>query len=187
MKLEHRSLDTIKPYWRNPRKNTDAVPAVKASIQRYGMQQPIVVDAKGIIIVGHTRYRALLELDAEEAPVIVADLPAKLAKEYRIADNKTSELAQWDASALIPELRDVDIGAMTIYFPDVDLGKLVSDDAGANYSPVQQEQVDRILDDRRTNGILKQTLGDKIKLECIHCGGELLVDRSTIETHGGEA
>jgi hypothetical protein len=183
--METRALETIKPYWRNPRKNADAVAAVKASIERYGMQQPIVVDQKGIIIVGHTRYRALLELGADKAPVIVADLPAKLAKEYRIADNKTNELAQWDAAALIPELRDIDISSMEIFFPDVDLGALIADDAGASYSPVQQEQVDAILD-RKGNGILKQTLGDKIKLECIHCGGELYVDRSTIEKHGGE-
>lgn len=181
-----RSLDTIQPYWRNPRKNADAVPAVKASLQRYGMNQPLVVDQKGVIVVGHTRYRALLELGVKEVPVVVLDIAPKLAREYRIADNKTAELAQWDSNALIPELREIDIPNMVIFFPGVDLGQLVSDDAGGSYSPVQQEQVDRILE-KPDRGILKPTLGDKIKLECIHCGEALYVDRATILEHSGES
>lgn len=183
--MEMRAMETIQPYWRNPRKNADAVPAVKASIERYGMNQPLVVDTKGVIIVGHTRYRALLELGIEQVPVVVMDAPAQRIKEYRIADNKTGEIAKWDSEALIPELRDVDLGAMHLFFPDVDLAKLVNDSAGGGYTPVQQEQVDKIMD-RQKAGIMRQTIGATIKIECIHCGEQMEMRRDDIENHGGE-
>jgi ParB family chromosome partitioning protein len=107
MKVQTIKLDDIKPYWRNPRKNEKAVEAVKQSIQAYGFNQPIILDTKKIIIAGHTRYKALLEMGWTEAPCVVIDLPVAKAKEYRIADNKTSELAELDMTALIPELREI--------------------------------------------------------------------------------
>jgi hypothetical protein len=179
-------METLKPYWRNPRKNEDAVPAVVESIKRYGFNQPLVVDTKGVIIVGHTRYRAALELELAEVPVIVMDAPAKLVKEYRIADNKTGEIADWDRDTLIPELREMDIPGMEVFFPGVDLHVLLADTSGAQVLAVTQADVDAILN-KPGNGILKQQLDSTIKLECIHCGGEIYVDRSVIESHGGEA
>ena len=55
MKIETRPLSSITPYARNPRRNAGAVATVKASLKEYGWQQPIVVDAEGVIIAGHTR------------------------------------------------------------------------------------------------------------------------------------
>lgn len=62
MNVELKPLTSITPYARNPRKNALAVATVKASLKEYGWQQPIVVDPEGVIIVGHTRYAAALEL-----------------------------------------------------------------------------------------------------------------------------
>ena len=58
MKIELRPIDQIKPYPGNPRQNDQAVEAVAASLKEYGFRQPIVVDAEGVIIVGHTRWKA---------------------------------------------------------------------------------------------------------------------------------
>ena len=63
MNIINLKLNDIKPYWRNPRKNEKAVEAVKQSIQDYGFNQPILLDSKKVIIAGHTRYKALLELE----------------------------------------------------------------------------------------------------------------------------
>jgi hypothetical protein len=183
--MEMRKLATIQPYWRNPRKNADAVPAVKESIRRYGMNQPLVVDKKGVLVVGHTRFRALLELEVEDVPVIVMDAPAKVIKEYRIADNKTGEIATWDRSALIPEMRDLDVDTMGVFFPDVDLGRMLADDAGGTVRDVKQAEVDAILD-KSDRGILKPTLDDKITIECIGCGMKMALDRSTFLNHTGD-
>ena len=58
MKIEQRKLADIRPYDQNPRHNDQAVEAVARSLQEFGFRQPIVVDEQGVIIVGHTRYKA---------------------------------------------------------------------------------------------------------------------------------
>ena len=72
MKIELRKLSEIKPYENNPRHNDDGVDAVAASIQEFGFRQPIVVDEAGVIIVGHTRWKAAQKLGLEKVPVHVA-------------------------------------------------------------------------------------------------------------------
>ena len=99
------SITDIRPYENNPRINDDAVDAVAASIREFGFRQPIVVDADGVIIVGHTRYKAAQKLGLEKVPVHVAkDLTPEQIKAYRIADNKTAELAEWNFELLPIEL-----------------------------------------------------------------------------------
>ena len=110
MNIVEKRLDEIRPYANNPRKNDEAVEAVANSIREFGFKQPIVVDADGVIIVGHTRYKAAQELGLETVPVLVADdLSDDKVKAYRLADNKTNELAEWDLSALETELAQIDM------------------------------------------------------------------------------
>ena len=105
MKIELRKLTDIRPYENNPRINDDAVDAVAASIREFGFRQPIVVDAEGVIIVGHTRWKAAKKLGLTEVPVHVAtDLTAEQIKAYRIADNRLAELAEWNYDLLPIEL-----------------------------------------------------------------------------------
>lgn len=94
MKVELRNLDDIKPYPNNPRHNDHAVDTVAASIEAFGFRQPIVVDEDDVIIVGATRYKAARKLGLTEVPVhVAAGLTPAQRKAYRIADNKTTELA----------------------------------------------------------------------------------------------
>ncbi|RMH67862.1 MAG: chromosome partitioning protein ParB, partial [Bacteroidetes bacterium] len=58
LKVVQRPIDEIKPYEKNPRLNDQAVEAVAASIRQFGFRQPIVVDEAGVIVCGHTRYKA---------------------------------------------------------------------------------------------------------------------------------
>lgn len=90
MRVEERRLDQIQPYENNPRRNELAVEPVAESIAEFGWQQPIVVDADGVIIAGHTRWKAARRLGLETAPVIVAsELSPEQVKAYRLADNKS--------------------------------------------------------------------------------------------------
>lgn len=101
-------VDKIKPYDRNPRINTRAVPAVKNSIKQFGFKYPIVVDENNVIISGHTRRLAAIDLGMKTVPVIVAaDLDDEKKRALRLADNKTSELAEWDEDLLNVELTDI--------------------------------------------------------------------------------
>lgn len=105
MQIEIRSITAIHPYDKNPRKNDDAVAAVVASIREFGFRQPIVVDADSVIVVGHTRYKAAVKLGVTEVPVHVATglSPAQI-QAYRIADNQTNTIADWDRDLLTIEL-----------------------------------------------------------------------------------
>ncbi len=109
MKVELRNISDIKPYPQNPRVNDDAVDAVAASIREFGWQQPLVLDTDGVIVVGHTRWKAAIKLGLEKVPVHVAtDLTPAQIKAYRIADNQTNTLAEWDAELLPLELKDLE-------------------------------------------------------------------------------
>src|SRR5438309_12109517 len=102
MKVQLRPITSIRPYDRNPRLNDQAVDAVAASIREFGFRQPIVVDEQGVIIVGHTRYKAALTLGLKTVPVHVAvGLSSAQAKAYRLADNQTATLSYWDDDRLV--------------------------------------------------------------------------------------
>lgn len=190
LNIETVAIELVKPYWRNPRVNDAALEPVKQSIQKFGFNQPLVVDAKGVIIVGHTRYRALMELGATEVPIIKVKLSKAKAAEYRIADNKTAEFAQWDNNKLIDELRSMtDAGEeMAAFFGGHELADLLRESSGDGYNPVTEEQMDRVLD-KQAGGmaaLTKPKIGNQIKLECPHCGEEFSLGRSSIEDHPGE-
>jgi ParB-like chromosome segregation protein Spo0J len=108
MLVEIRAITSIRPYENNPRVNDAGVDAVAASIKAFGFRQPIVVDEQGVIIVGHTRYKAALKLGLKIVPVHVAvGLSPAQAKAYRIADNQTATLSQWDDDRLPLELAEL--------------------------------------------------------------------------------
>lgn len=105
MEVRDVPIGSIRPYDNNPRDNSAAVGAVAESIERFGWQQPIVVDSDGVIVVGHTRYEAARRLGLETVPVKVADgLSPEKVLAYRLVDNKVGELATWDDGKLEAEL-----------------------------------------------------------------------------------
>src|SRR5579871_1471077 len=105
MEVKMRPITSIRPYENNPRINEAAVDAVAASIREFGFRQPIVVDEEGVIIVGHTRYKAAKRLGMEFLPVHVATgLSPEQARAYRIADNQAATIATWDEDRLPLEL-----------------------------------------------------------------------------------
>lgn len=109
MQIINVALNDIKEYVDNPREITKkAVEAVKESIRAFGMVNPILIDKENTIIAGHTRFKALKELGANNAPCIRIDnLTQAQIKALRIADNKTSEFSKWDNSFLALELEKI--------------------------------------------------------------------------------
>lgn len=123
MNVEYWKTEDVKPYENNPRINDGAVEATANSIKEFGWKQPIVVDKEGVIIVGHTRLKAAKKLGMEEVPVLVAkDLTFEQADAYRLADNKTGEISEWDMDMLGDELSQIEDIDMTEFgFDDEDL------------------------------------------------------------------
>lgn len=108
MDIKQIPITDVVPYDKNPRNNDDAVESTANSIKEFGWQQPIVVDKNNIIIVGHTRLKAAEKLKLETVPVLVAEnLSEEQVKAYRLADNKTGELADWDMALLNEELEGI--------------------------------------------------------------------------------
>jgi hypothetical protein len=137
MKVEMRATDSIKPYEKNPRKNDKAVDAVASSIKEFGFRQPIVVDKKGIIIVGHTRWKAAKKLGLNKVPVHVADLTPEQARAYRLADNKTNTLATWDMELLpieLSALKDMKFDMSVLGFDDIN--KYLNDNGNAQNNKI---------------------------------------------------
>jgi hypothetical protein len=112
------------PYARNPRNNEGkAVAKVKSSIQEFGFKQPIVVDRQGVVVVGHTRLKAAIELGMPTVPVVIAtDLTSAQVKAYRLADNRVAEESSWAADLLTLELDDLKLAefdlALTGFDPE---------------------------------------------------------------------
>lgn len=109
MKVIEKKLTDLQPYENNPRYNDDAVEFVAASIDEFGFKVPIVIDKNGVIVAGHTRYKAAEKLGLAKVPCIVADdLTPEQIKAYRLADNKVSELATWDDDKLNIEMQELE-------------------------------------------------------------------------------
>ncbi|MBP5161987.1 MAG: ParB N-terminal domain-containing protein, partial [Spirochaetales bacterium] len=105
MEYTKRKLSEIKPYENNPRINDDAVDDVVESIKQCGYITPIVIDEDGVILAGHTRFKALKKLGRKDCDVIVTSgLTDDQKRKYRLYDNKTAEFAGWDQKKLAEEL-----------------------------------------------------------------------------------
>lgn len=130
MQVTLRAITSIRPYGNNPRLNDAAVAAVAASIEEFGFRQPLVIDEDGVIIVGHTRYKAALKLGMTEVPVHIAKgLSAAQVKAYRLADNQSARLSDWDYARLVTELtelQEVKFDLNVIGFSPQDLASLLT-------------------------------------------------------------
>lgn len=106
MKIVSTPIENVKPYDRNPR-NHDVAAIVK-SITEFGWRQPIVVDKKGVIVVGHGRYFAAKQMGLKKVPVHTAtELTPAQIRAYRLVDNRVQELGSWDEEALLAEMEEM--------------------------------------------------------------------------------
>jgi DNA modification methylase len=139
MHIELWDISRIKPYPANPRVNDAAVAAVAASLKEFGFRQPLVVDADGMLVVGHTRWKAALHLGLTQVPVHVAsELTPAQCKAYRIADNQTASIAEWDYELLpveLTDLKDMAFDLNLLGFDEDELEKLLGPEVKEGLTP----------------------------------------------------
>ena len=120
MQIIEKRIEELIDYENNPRHNEAAIEKVAASIEAFGFKVPIVIDKDNVIIAGHTRRKAAERLGLQTVPCIIADdLTEEQVKAFRLADNKTSEFAEWDFEKLneeLAELRDIDFDMLAFGF-----------------------------------------------------------------------
>jgi hypothetical protein len=120
------NIADICPYERNPRHNEEAVDAVARSIKEFGFRNPVILDKDHVIVAGHTRVLAAKSLGLADVPCVIAeDLTPEQARAFRIADNKTAEIAEWDYEMLPIELKELQGGGF-----DMSLLGFIKNDAG---------------------------------------------------------
>lgn len=131
MKVELIEISRVIPYARNPRRNENAIGKVAASIKEFGFRQPIVVDEEMVIIAGHTRLQAAIQLGLKKVPVHIATgLTQAQLKAYRLADNRTHEDSEWDDELLaieLGELEELGFDLDLTGFEAIELDKLLTD------------------------------------------------------------
>lgn len=134
MTIKEMNIDDLREYENNPRINDNAVDAVASSIQHFGFKVPIIIDKSNVIVAGHTRLKAARKLGLQTVPCIVADdLTDEQIKAFRVADNKTAELAEWDFDKLETEL--------------VELSKMGVEMQGFGFDDFEKERSEIIEDD----------------------------------------
>jgi hypothetical protein len=196
MKIIYKKTDEVIPYENNPRRNDDAVQKVANSIKEFGFRNPIIIDNNNVVVSGHTRLKASKVLGLKEIPCIVADdLTEKQIKAFRIADNRTSEDADWDYFKLSKEIfsiTDPDFDFSVLGFDEVELQGIESLTVGfktgedpntngifsPNLDPRQSNQI--VTGEEYKEAVGKQTdiynkNGGGVKVICPSCGEEFEV------------
>lgn len=104
-------LDDLKPDPRNPRAHSrQQVRQIAKSIEAFGFNVPVLLDADLNIVAGHGRVLACRQLGWTSVPTIsLGHLSAAQAKAYLIADNRLSETGEWDERLLAEQLKELSL------------------------------------------------------------------------------
>jgi ParB-like chromosome segregation protein Spo0J len=170
MKIEEVDINEIIPYKNNPREiSQESITKVAESIKQFGNNQPIVVDNNNIIVVGHTRWKALKQLGKTKAFIIKKDFSKNDAIAYRIMDNRSSENNKWETNLLNQEIEALKLGNFDISLTGFDLedfqipftNKIVSKNISdlkphpKNYKKHPEDQLQHLINSIKENGIYR--------------------------------
>lgn len=148
MEITYRRVDELIEYEGNARRNDAGVAKVAESIKEFGFLNPITIDANNVIISGHTRLKAALQLGLEEVPCIVQNLSEEDAKLARIIDNKSHEYSTWDVGKLHQELNGIGMDFKSTFFTPNRDRKFFTENKllifGNNELPITEDEYNRL-------------------------------------------
>ncbi|MBJ6372740.1 site-specific DNA-methyltransferase [Sedimentitalea arenosa] len=142
--IESWPIDRLRPYAQNAKMHcADQVAKIAASMAKFGWTVPCMVADDGELIAGHGRVLAATRLGLNEVPVIrLGHLDEAERRAYRIADNKLTELGDWDEAILRDEIAGLlaeDFDLSLLGFDDVDLDALLQDPGDSGEGAVDGE------------------------------------------------
>ncbi|AUH32358.1 MULTISPECIES: DNA methyltransferase [Paracoccus] len=145
--IEFWPIEHLRPYARNAKMHgPDQVARIAASMARFGWTVPCMVGDDGELIAGHGRVLAATELGLSEVPVIrLGHLDEAERRAYRIADNKLTELGDWDEALLRDEVAGLlaeDFDLSLLGFAEDELEALLQDpEFGENVGAEGEDEV----------------------------------------------
>lgn len=167
LKIQYQGLDDLIPYENNPRNNENAVDAVAESIKEFGFKIPIVISSDKVVLAGHTRIKAAKKLGLKEVPCIIADdLTDEQIRAFRLADNKSAEIATWDEEKLEQELAqimDIDMSLFGFNGEETDFADEVEDNTYTMNSNIpqyeitgEQPTISEMLNEEKANALIAE-------------------------------
>lgn len=167
LKIVYKKIDDVYPYENNPRNNEEAVDVVAESIQEFGFKIPIVISGDNVVVAGHTRIKAAKKLSMKEVPCIIADdLNDEQIRAFRLADNKSAEIATWDEEKLEQELAqimNIDMSLFGFGGEENDFADEVADDKYTFNTNIpqyeitgEQPTIDEMLDEEKSKQLISE-------------------------------
>ena len=167
--IEYWEASDVKPYARNTKVHSKAhIATLEKSILEFGLFDPLILDADGIIIAGHGRWETLIKLGHAQVPVRIArHLTKPQADAARIAHNKTAS-TEYDSDFMSQEIRrlseeGIDMSALGLDERELDF--LVDDLGDMNMDAISVD-LDQDIDDQdaETDDKVKATDASNEKL-----------------------
>lgn len=178
LKIEYRKVSELLPYARNARTHSDAqVSQLAASIKEFGFNNPVAIDADGMILCGHGRVMAAQKLHMAEVPTVcLSHLSDTQVKAYILADNKLALNAGWDNDMLkveLEDLKDLDFDLNLTGFSDEELKDILVEDPTEahedNFDGEPPEVAKSQLGDIWTMGAHRLMCGDSTSENDVKC------------------
>lgn len=189
-----KKVSDITAYAANPRRNERTALKLKKSIEEFGFKNPIILDENDVIVAGHARLKAAMMLGMEEVPCVYASgLTEDEIRAFRLADNKTAELAGWDYDKLCDEMVALFKGGIELGitgFDEAEQFYYLGDDATPDREDREefreyQDEAERdvilaynvsiVCDGQDDKAYLMELLGEPKKLKRLYTGNEIRV------------
>lgn len=144
-KVQEVAVELIKPYERNAKMHSpDQVDKIANSINEFGFISPCLIDKDYNLIAGHGRLMAVKKLGYKTIPCLfIEGLSEEQRKAYILADNKLTELGDWDISIVCEELKELEVGGFDISLTGFDIEledeeptEVVEDDYTEDVEPI---------------------------------------------------
>ena len=142
IKIDYVKIGELLEYSSNPKVHEEKqIQQIAKSIERFGFNNPILVDERSEVIAGHGRLLAAKLLKLETVPVVrLIHLSEAEKRAYRIADNKLSENGRWDTDLLKLEFSEIEKLALNL-----------EDELNLDITGFDFKEIDVLLADNKPN------------------------------------
>ena len=129
-KVQEISIARLNPYSKNAKKHSnEQVDKIAKSITEFGFLNPVLIDEEKNIIAGHGRVMAAAKIGMDKVPCLsVEGLTPEQYKAYVLADNKLTELGEWDMTLVTTELLDLKENGFDISLTGFSIDDITFDD-----------------------------------------------------------